>query len=290
VSGNSAGFGGGILNFGSVTLTNATVTDNSANFNGSGIFNGLNPRGTVTLKNTIVANSFINCSGPITSAGHNLDSGNTCGLTGPGDLTNINPLLGPLQDNGGVTFTHALLPGSPAIGTGSPDCPPPATDQRGVTRPQGATCDIGAYELSAATRAGFNSNTLPANDDGSTGLVPIGFTANFFGAAHDSLFVNNNGNVTFDFPLHTYTPFGLTSTGQVIIAPFFADVDTRVGNVVTFGTGTVNGRPAFGVNWPVVGCFDRITSVLNFFQVVLINRDDIAAGDFDIEFNYDQAI
>ncbi len=56
-------------------------------------------------------------------------------------------MLGPLQNNGGPTQTHALLPGSPAINTGSPDCPPPATDQRGVARPQGARCDIGAFEL-----------------------------------------------------------------------------------------------------------------------------------------------
>ena len=88
-------------------------------------------------------------------------------------------------------------------------------------------------------------------------------------------------------PLSQFTPFGLTATNRVIIAPFFADVDTRDGNVVTFGVGAVNGRPAFGANWPGVGCFSRNTSVLNFFQVVLIDRSDIGAGDFDIEFNYD---
>jgi hypothetical protein len=138
-----------------------------------------------------------------------------------------------------------------------------------------------------AIRAGFDSNTLPANDDGSTGLVPIEFMVNFFGTNFSALFVNNNGNVTFDAPLSTFTPFDLTATGQVIIAPFFADVDTRVGNVVTYGTGTVDGRPAFGVTWPGVGCFSQNISVLNFFQVLLIDRSDVAPGDFDIEFNYD---
>ena len=64
-------------------------------------------------------------------------------------LPNTNPDLGPLADNGGPTFTHALLAGSPAIDTASDDCPPPITDQRGVTRPQGPACDIGAYELAA---------------------------------------------------------------------------------------------------------------------------------------------
>lgn len=90
-----------------------------------------------------------------------------------------------------------------------------------------------------AMRPGFNANTLPGNDDGSTGLVPIGFTVNFFGTNYSGLYVNNNGNLTFDAALSEFTPFDLTSPNRVIIAPFFADVDTRVGNVVTFGTGTV---------------------------------------------------
>ncbi|OGO49436.1 MAG: hypothetical protein A2148_08130, partial [Chloroflexi bacterium RBG_16_68_14] len=137
-----------------------------------------------------------------------------------------------------------------------------------------------------AMRPGFDANVLPGNDDESTGLVPIGFTLNFFGTSYGSLYVNNNGNVTFDFPLGEYTPFDLTSTERVIIAPFFADVDTRTGNVATYGTGTVDGRPTFGVNWPGVGCYSEIITVLNSFQVLLIDRSDFSPGDFDIEFNY----
>ena len=151
------------------------------------------------------------------------------------------------------------------------------------------------FELSTtpgvpAIRAGFNASTLAANDDASSGRVPFGFTATFFGETFDSGFVNNNGNLTLDLPLFAFTPFGLTATDRAIIAPFFADVDTRVGNVVTFGPGTVNGRRAFGATWPGVGCFDRNVSALNFFQVVLIDRSDVAAGDFDIEFNYDSIL
>jgi CSLREA domain-containing protein len=146
VSGNGAGDGGGILNFGTATLTSSTVSGNTAPSTGGGISNFTGA--SATLKNTIVANSPSggDCSGIITSDGHNLDSDGTCGLTGTGDLSNTNPLLGPLADNGGPTQTHALLGGSPAIDAGSPDCPPPATDQRGVARPQGAACDMGAYE------------------------------------------------------------------------------------------------------------------------------------------------
>lgn len=138
-----------------------------------------------------------------------------------------------------------------------------------------------------AFRPGFEANVLPANDDGSRGRVPIGFTLNFFGDDYSSLFVNNNGNVTFDATLSSFTPFALSYVPRVIIAPFWADVDTRVGNVVTYGTGSVDGRPAFGVNWPGVACFSQNTRVLNYFQLVLIDRSDIALGDFDIEFNYD---
>jgi hypothetical protein len=101
-----------------------------------------------------------------------------------------------------------------------------------------------------AIRPGFNASTLAANDDASSDLVPFGFTANFFGATFSSGFVNNNGNLTLDLPLFQFTPFGLTATDRSIIAPFFADVDTRVGNVVTFGAGTVNGRGAGGAPGP----------------------------------------
>ena len=142
-----------------------------------------------------------------------------------------------------------------------------------------------------AIRSGvFTTNTLARNDDGSTGAVNIGFTLNFFGNQHSDLFVNNNGNVTFNSPLATFTPFSLTSTATEIIAPFFADVDTRnlSTSPVTYGTGTVAGRAAFGVNWINVGHYSMSGPPTNSFQLALIDRSDIAVGDFDIEFNYDQ--
>jgi hypothetical protein len=71
-------------------------------------------------------------------------------LTGPGDQINTDPMLGPLQDNGGPTFTHALLPGSPAIDAGDPSfAPPPSFDQRGpgFDRVSGSRIDIGSFEV-----------------------------------------------------------------------------------------------------------------------------------------------
>src|SRR2546426_895241 len=138
--------------------------------------------------------------------------------------------------------------------------------------------------------AGFTAHVLPANDDASTGAVPIGFTVNFFGQSFSTLFVNNNGNVTFDEPLAEFTPFDLTATHRIILAPFFGDVDTRGqgSGVVTYGNDNVNGRPAFGVNWINVGFFNARTDKLNSFQLVIIDRSDVTPGAFDVEFNYDK--
>jgi hypothetical protein len=154
VSGNSASdMGGGIASSGtnvggSMTLTSLTISNCSLNNNSASAGGSLfNQFGTATLRNTIIVNSSLGggCDGTIISSGHNLESGNTCGLTGAGDLTNTNPLLGPLQDNGGPTFTHALLEGSPAIDAGI-NGGVLSTDQRGYPRIWNGTVDIGAYE------------------------------------------------------------------------------------------------------------------------------------------------
>lgn len=114
--------------------------------------------------------------------------------------------------------------------------------------------------FAGAITGGFNDFTLPANDDGSSSAVNIGFNVDFFGLVFSQLYVNNNGNITFDSPLSTFTPFDLTSTGRQIIAPFFADVDTRNnGSPVTYGYGEFDGLAAFGVNWVNVDYFSQLT-------------------------------
>jgi CSLREA domain-containing protein len=156
LSGNTAGGdGGGLLNTfgGEVTFTNSTVTDNATSGMVGGIFND---EDVVTLANTIVADqqSGADCAGitPV-SAGHNLDSDGTCGLTEDGDISEGNANLGPLADNGGPTLTHALLEGSDAIDAGDDavcaDEPVNGMDQRGAFRPHGEACDIGAFEFGA---------------------------------------------------------------------------------------------------------------------------------------------
>lgn len=147
--------------------------------------------------------------------------------------------------------------------------------------------------------AGFGTNFLLRNDDGSTGLVNIGFDINFAGATWSQLYVNNNGNVTFLSPRVTFTPSDLTgATGVPIIAAYFADVDTRgaLSALTHYGTGTIDGHQAFGVNWfdlvggNGVGYYASHDDKLNIFQMALIDRSDVSPGDFDIEFNFDRVL
>ena len=140
--------------------------------------------------------------------------------------------------------------------------------------------------------ASLFTTVLPANDDGSTGLINLGFTANINSTNYTQTYVNNNGNITFDNPLSTFTPSAInTGTFGPIIAPFFADVDTRApgSNPVTYGSAVLNGRSIFGVNYINVGVYNQ-QAIFNSFQMILTDRSDIAAGDFDIQFNYDSIL
>lgn len=155
LSGNKAtGQGGGLLATGGLaSLLNTTVASNTASSGGGVARTG----GTLTLKNTLLGtNSGGNCAGTIVSSGNNLDSANTCNLNSvllDGDVINADPKLGPLQDNGGGTPTHALLSSSPAIDRGTNNgCP--KFDQRLLPRPKDGdsnastvACDIGAFEV-----------------------------------------------------------------------------------------------------------------------------------------------
>jgi predicted outer membrane repeat protein len=159
-SGNSAAFGGGFYSYGNgmATLTNVTFSGNSAS-EGGGIYHvGFISGRILSLKNSIVANSPAgrNCFQVptsvtnITSSGFNLSSDTSCAsyFTQAGDQNNKPAQLGPLANNGGFTLTHLPLPpitgGTGPIDNGS--CPVGSFDQRGVSRPQGLACDIGAVE------------------------------------------------------------------------------------------------------------------------------------------------
>ena len=177
VTGNEARLVGGIFSWNDATNTllvsNSTVAGNVTRDMPGGpareCCGGLGVgAGTEVVRNSIIADNVYvasgvtrkrNCgpitSGGITSLGHNIDSGSDCRFRGRGDMSNTNALLGRLQNNGGSTKTLALGTGSPALDkvpSGGAGCA--ATDQRGIARPQGPACDIGAFELAVVP---FNS-------------------------------------------------------------------------------------------------------------------------------------
>jgi predicted outer membrane repeat protein len=190
ISGNVAGFtqpgeigaGGGVSNFGTLMIINSTISGNHAHgstFKGGGEGGGIYNGGSADIGNSTfsgnqadvhggsiygtfdVGNSILNGGSPeniyttVFSHGYNVCSDDGGGfLNGPGDQVNIDPLLGPLQNNGGPTFTHELLKGSPAIDGGDPNfTPPPYYDQRGPVfwRVRNGRIDIGSFEAQVGT-------------------------------------------------------------------------------------------------------------------------------------------
>jgi CSLREA domain-containing protein len=174
ITGNSAqARGGGIFSGQALYLTNVTVSGNSAP-QGSGVFAGAPPSSNpdcatgacarpMTLLNTIVSargSASTACAGtaPLTSLGHNLFTDGSCPSVGS-DRVGVDPLLSGLQPDG----TLPLLPGSPAIDAGTNNgCP--ATDERGVSRPQNGVCDIGAYEAAAKGDDDDDDDDHPGGD------------------------------------------------------------------------------------------------------------------------------
>lgn len=161
---NTADFnGGGLMSFSSsaITLTNVTIVNNTSNTdNSGGDGGGIYTSGVITMANTILAgnkeySTANDCFGTLTSQGYNLiQTTSDCTINGTttGNITGQDPLISPLQESGGVAFVYIPLSGSPAIDTGNPAAPGsggnacPTTDQRGVARPIGPRCDMGAVE------------------------------------------------------------------------------------------------------------------------------------------------
>lgn len=260
ISGNSVDdyMGGGIFNLvGTFSLINSTIVNNSAPAGDGG---GIAAGGTMILTNTIIANSPSggDCTtwGSVTSNGHNLDSDNTCGLTAS-DIKATDPLLGPLQDNGGTTFTHALLPHSPARDSGNNvDCSP--VDQRGQTRPADGDdngsyiCDIGAFEahlIQVAKSANvetarlgeiitytYNIDNLSSNDliniaasDNRLGTIDLPFASLTSGASMQGVLTHTTDIANLPGPLtNTVTVTATTQpTGTVVTITDDASVRLR---------------------------------------------------------------
>jgi hypothetical protein len=261
LSGNAAtDYGGGIFNGGTLTVGTCTLSDNTATYGGGGIFDSYSGRltvsastlsgnsvsgtiapfaygggiaiesgGMLTLGNTIVAGNtalvFPDVAGALSSQGHNV-IGNTAGGSGftASDLLNVDPLLGPLQDNGGQTRTRALLPGSPALNAGDP-AQLGVADQRGVVRRGGV--NIGAYQASASAFV----LTAPA---AATAGVPFDLVVTAVDAFGQRA-VGYTGTVTFS----------TTDTNPGVVLP--ADY------TFTTGSGGDNGQHTFSVTLSTAG-------------------------------------
>jgi len=262
LSGNAAtGDGGGVDNGGTATITGSTLSGNTAGFSGGGV----NNFGTATINNTIIANSVSggDLSGTFSGTDNLVEDGSGTGLlnTVTGD-----PLLGPLQDNGGPTFTHALLTGSPAIDAGDDTASINAgitTDQRGENRFVG-TVDIGAFEVQPAMTTFVVTTAIDEND----GTTDPGTGA---GTSLREAIIAANANsdlttITFD-PSLNGTPIGLSigGTGEDSGATGDLDITTEI---VIQGNGPTNtlidGGVRFDLNGTITtpGFGDRVLDVL----------------------------
>lgn len=239
ISGNNNHHGtGGINNYGTLTITNSTFSGNSSNssWSSASIFN-YDSNGTskidfttvsglagwvistdVMVYGTDVANSVIlgSCQSDRNSV-NSLVSDGSCGATYSGD-----PLFGPLADNGGPTRTHALLSGSPVIDLGG-ICT--GTDQRGVARPQGAGCDLGAYEALFYKFGGFLAPVSLAKPFKLGSTVPVKFQLEDAGGAAVT-------SATARFYLQQYSnsepvgdPVEVTSSSEADIGNYFRVAD-----------------------------------------------------------------
>ena len=266
-SNNGSQRGGGIYNGinATLTVTNSTFSGNSAATNGGGIYRN---SGTVQLINTIISGntasvSGTDCEGSLISLGHNLIGDTTdCGFVpATADQVNVNPLLGPLADNGGPTLTHALLAGSPAIDSGDDSVTGPphnlSTDQRGQTRLQGLHVDIGAYEFGLPV-----SNTPPVADDQSVKTEPnipvhITLTGDDTDPGDNLTFMIDSlpgsGDIVFSGDTVSYDPnAGFVGTDSFRFKVNDGAADSNVATV-TITVACSSLAPKVAVGWTLVG-------------------------------------
>ncbi|HKO45252.1 MAG TPA: choice-of-anchor Q domain-containing protein [Pyrinomonadaceae bacterium] len=238
ISSNSASQGGGITNANTMTLKNLTITANNASSQGG----GMQALATVIAAgNTIIAGntspSGPDCSATVNSSDYNL-IGNTSGASFTGttthNITNVSPALGPLADNGGPTFTHALLSGSPAIDAGNnaaitnpPFIGPPFTDQRGepfnrIADGDGnssSIVDIGAYEkgpLSIDTLSPAAGRTSGGQQIQLTGAFANLSTVTMGGVSATWSYTNGAGDTS---AITVTTPAHAVGAVQIDLAP-----------------------------------------------------------------------
>lgn len=142
----------------------------------------------------------------------------------------------------------------------------------------------GAVNLLTLGDGSFGELAMSPNDDGSSNMLLLPFAVNFYGNGYETFYVNNNGNITFAEPFEEYTPDPFPIAYQSMIAPYWADVDTRCETCGNVYVATPNADTVM-VTWNDVGYYDQHADKTNNFQLVLRNQLD---GNFDVEFRYDR--
>jgi len=140
---------------------------------------------------------------------------------------------------------------------------------------------------------GVGDGILPGNDDGSSSSIPMGAAfpggLTFFGGPYTQMFVNNNGNITFNEALGTYTPAAFPMATQPMIAPYWADVDTRGGGGPANNSVFWHLAPGrMLITWHNVGYYSMGDELKMDFQLVITSAVDAELGDFDAEFRYNR--
>ncbi|MEI6776479.1 MAG: choice-of-anchor Q domain-containing protein [Chloroflexales bacterium] len=254
------GGGGMMVYVGTANLVNCTIADNSTTSEGNTGYGGggisASSGATVSLQNTLVAGNTSTAnkpdlSGAITSNGHNLigrvdgSTGITHGTNGDIAGNNAEPVvarLAILADYQGTTYTHALLPGSPAIDAGA-NCA--ATDQRGIARPQGSACDIGAFESRGFTLA-LTSGDNQRTRTGTAFAAPLVVTVAAKGAGEP---VGPGGIVTFS---------GMNTGASITSTTVTTTTNTSGQASIAVTANTTSGGP-YAVVAMTLGVIDPVT-------------------------------
>lgn len=142
---------------------------------------------------------------------------------------------------------------------------------------------VNAASLLTLADGTFGELAMSKNDDSSSSLLDLPFQINFYGNNYNKFFVNNNGNISFNRSIGSYTPEAFPVASQPMIAPYWADVDTRCVNCGDVYVGALNADTVL-VTWNNVGYFSENADKTNNFQLALRNQNN---GNFDIEFRYD---
>jgi hypothetical protein len=263
---------------------------------------------TYTISTAALLTGVIDVDGPslsissvsIASGGgslHNNDDGTwsytpAANYNGPVSF-NYTASDGTLTASSTASLALAAVNDSPVIAAGtdasaSINVPVTPTVHNNVSAPLALELADSGLISGLPGETGFGSLALGPSDDGSSGLIDITSVfgangVNFFGNSYTSLYVNNNGNISFGHSISAYTPSAIgAGLSFPIIAPFWADVDTRLdGGAVSYDLDASDG--VMTITWDHVGYFGEHKDKLDTFQLVLINEGN---GNFDIEYRY----